>query len=59
MENYVIVVFVLLLIYVLLQSQVFYKSEQTDLDESRPPTWTYDWGGGAGYSRFQITGEVS
>jgi uncharacterized membrane protein len=59
MENYVIVIFILLLIYIVLQSRIFYTSEQTNLDELKPVTWTYDWGGGSGYSRFQITGEVS
>lgn len=59
MENYIVIMFVLLAIYILLQTPMFYKSRETNLEETRPPTWTFDWAGGHGFSRFQIDGEIS
>jgi len=60
METAVIVIFVLLIIYMLLQTHMMYTaSPMTDLDTERPVTWNYDWGGGNGYSRFLISGDVS
>lgn len=54
METAVIIIFVLILLYMLLQTPMGYRSEQTDLPEELPVTWNFDWGGGHGFSRFQI-----
>jgi len=59
MENAILIIFVLLVIFMLLQTPMFYRSQQTDLDDARPVTWNYDWGGGHGFSRSQINNEVS
>lgn len=59
MENAVIIIFILLVIFMFLQKPMFYNSEQTDLNEDQPVTWSYDWGGGAGHSRFLIDGQIS
>jgi hypothetical protein len=59
MEKAVIIIFLLLALFVFLQMRMGYTSPLTDLDTERPVTWNYDWGGGAGYSRFLINGEIS
>ncbi len=59
MENAIIIIFILLVIFMLLQTQMPYLSEQTDLESTRPVTWTFDWGGGHGFARSQINNQVS
>lgn len=59
MENYIVIAFILLAVYILLQTPMFYRSRETNLEEDRPVTWTTDWAGGHGFSRFQIDGQIS
>ena len=54
METAIIIIFIMIAIYIFLQTPLMYQSELTGLLEERPVTWTYDWGGGHGFSRFQI-----
>ena len=62
MKNTVIIVLVILVVFMALQQHVaaaYTASRMTDLDTERPVTWNVDWGGGPGYSRFLINGEIS